>query len=278
MPLRVDQLPPDAKTLSRRLLEVERQLREGRAARVLEAANIGAGGLSVQAAALTDGLFLTPSGALTVTQYGVGAINPAALQFQSTAIAEAAAGAFLGYLADGGGYPVPTWLLVTPDLGAGTAALRLQAGAPGHTTGVAELDIGTAQLLLTATGLTLQFGATTFALTAAGLSFTSESPVVLAMANGWAAAGGTWAAPTSIHKSDQTIMLQGSAIPGTLTAGTQITTVPTPPAADLEYRVSGGSATAACDLVIHGTTGAVNITNIAGTITRISLSNIRYAL
>jgi hypothetical protein len=97
----------------------------------------------------------------------------------------------------------------------------------------------------------------------------------LELTGGWTVPGGTWQAP-QVQVSGGTVQLIGSATPGTLTAGTIITTLPagTLPAADHEFRVPGGAATAAMDLLVTAATGAISIQNTSGTVTRISLSGL----
>jgi hypothetical protein len=96
--------------------------------------------------------------------------------------------------------------------------------------------------------------------------------------NGWAPAGGTWAAPGIRRQVDGMVRLTGSLAPGTLTAGTVIAVLPAGllPAADHEWRVPGGSATAALDLLLTAATGALSIQSTSGTVTRISLSSVQY--
>lgn len=281
MPLKVNAAPPDMTSLARRLAALESQITELRAAKTLQSAAIGKGGLTVQAPGDAASMRLAAEGDVNVLAYGVGVTQPPALEFASGNGAEVTPGAVLAYEADGGGYAIPTILALTPDLGNGTASLKIQAGVPGHTTAAAQIATGGASVALTQTGLFLTLpDGTSIALGAWGATFLSSAPVALTMSNGWTATGGLWQLPFSIRQIDNTIMLLGSLTPGTLTAGTVIMTLPTGtwPPGDLEFRVPGGSATAYCDLVVHRADGTVTITNVAGTITRISLSSIRYSL
>jgi hypothetical protein len=98
----------------------------------------------------------------------------------------------------------------------------------------------------------------------------------LTLTNGWAPAGGTWAAPQVRQQPDGTVQLLGSIAPGTLTAGTAVAQLPAGywPQDDLEWHAGGGSSTASADLYVIAATGAVTIQNVSGTVTRISLSGL----
>lgn len=100
----------------------------------------------------------------------------------------------------------------------------------------------------------------------------------LTLNNGWNAAGGTWAAPTVRRQPDGTVQLLGSILPGTLTGGTVVATLPAgyAPQDDLEWRVGGGASTASADLYVIAASGTVVLQNVAGTVTRISLSDISF--
>jgi hypothetical protein len=120
-------------------------------------------------------------------------------------------------------------------------------------------------------------GSATVAIAPTGMSLLGEAWTALSLTSAWAAAGGSWQSPRLLKQVDGTVQLDGSAIPGTTTSGTQIATLPTGyiPLLDHEYRVGGGSATASCDLFVKNT-GAITINNISGTLTRISFSGIRF--
>lgn len=162
-----------------------------------------------------------------------------------------------GVAPTGGGTALLT--LATPDAGTGSVQLQLQATSVDGTTKEAVL-------------VTFPDG-TTVTLSPTGAYLGSWVPLTLV--NGWTAAGGGWAAPVMRRQIDGTVQLSGEIAPGTLTAGTTLFTLAAPPAADLEFRVPGGSATAAADLYVHSS-GAVTLQNVAGTITRIGLASVRY--
>jgi hypothetical protein len=100
-------------------------------------------------------------------------------------------------------------------------------------------------------------------------------PQDLELAAGWVPVGSNWQAPQYLLTGGM-VHLIGAAAPGTLTVGTVITTLPagTWPAGDHEFRVPGGSATAATDLLLTAATGTVSIEATSGTVTRISLSGL----
>jgi hypothetical protein len=93
------------------------------------------------------------------------------------------------------------------------------------------------------------------------------------LANGWTWTGSTWAPPTGLVQLDGSVLLDGSLAPGTLAPGTVIASLPWAPLSDREFRVPGGAATAAADLLI--TAGVLSIESTTGTVTRISLTGIR---
>lgn len=98
----------------------------------------------------------------------------------------------------------------------------------------------------------------------------------LVLPTDWTPAGGTWALPRGRRLATTgAVQLIGSLAPGTLTAGTIVVQLPSSwwPAADLEFRVGGGSPTSAVDLTVTAA-GAVTIQGTTGTITRISLTQI----
>lgn len=158
-----------------------------------------------------------------------------------------------------GGTPVLT--LTSPDLGYGRVTAQLRGvSADGRI----------------AATITLAFpDGTTITLDRTGAWI--EPWTALSTANGWAAAGGSWAPPTVRRQADGTVHLFGEIAPGTLTAGTVIATLPTGyrPSGDATFRVPGGSATAAADLFVTAG-GNVTLQNTAGTITRIGLSTVRF--
>ncbi|MFE7954369.1 hypothetical protein [Streptomyces sp. NPDC057413] len=166
-------------------------------------------------------------------------------------------------------------------LGAGaSAALLASTGQPTETApGSVGAAWNGAAASLRLTSPDVGSGSIVIVLDTTGLWQLGELWTALTMTSGWTAAGGAWQSPRLVRQVDGTVQLDGSAIPGTTTAGTQIATLPAGyrPAADHEYRVSGGSATSACDLFVKST-GAITINNISGTLTRISFSTIRFPL
>jgi hypothetical protein len=158
-----------------------------------------------------------------------------------------------------GGTPVLT--LTTPDLGYGRATVQLRGvSANGHVPA----------------SVTLAFpDGTTVTVDRTGAWI--EPWAALTTANGWAAAGGSWAPPVLRRQVDGTVQLFGEIAPGTLTAGTVIATLPTGyrPSADATFRVPGGAATAGADLFVTSG-GNITLQNVVGTITRIGLSNVRF--
>ncbi|MFE1321584.1 hypothetical protein [Kitasatospora phosalacinea] len=173
----------------------------------------------------------------------------------------AAAGLSSGTQADShGGTPVLT--LTSPDLGYGAASVQVRGVSAD----------GRVPASFTAT-----IGSTVFTIGGTGAFLEAWAP--LSLANGWTAAGGSWAAPVQRRQADGTVQLAGEITPGTLTAGTTLFTLPYPPGlGDHTFRVPGGAAAAWADLYISKATGAVTIQNTTGTITRLGLSAVRYPL
>jgi len=285
MPSGNSQLPDDGTDLARWRRRTDTKLRQLEAARRLQNTAIGAGGLTVQTPGQPGSIKLVPQGAVEIVPYGSGSAFPPAVEFSSGDPSEITPGVVLTYLADGGGFAIPTVLVMTPDLGNGVSLLKFQGSVPGEGTAAAELVVGGASLIL-GTGvlyLSLEDG-TQLALSGDGVEFATEQWTALPLSSGWTATGGTWLQPEYHLDSTLTVQLVGSITPGTLTAGTVIATLPPGyiPPGDAEYRVPGGSATAYCDLLVHGTEaaspGQITITNVAGTITRVSLSQVSFPL
>lgn len=170
-------------------------------------------------------------------------------------------GVSTGELAANGGTPV--LYLVSPDIGLGPVSVQLRgASADG---------------LAPAAALVVFPDGTTMTVSRSGASL--ESWAALSLSNGWSAAGSTWASPVVRRQADGTVHLSGEIAPGTLTAGTTITTLPVGyrPAADLTFRVPGGSSTTGADLYVKSG-GTVTIQNVAGTPTRVGLAGVRFPL
>lgn len=274
-------LPATPRTLWETVAELQREFREFRAQRTLESSSIGAGGVTVQDPASAEKIVITPHGATGfAAEEGGPLYYPPGMNFYTGDAAELVPGELTAFSVPGEFGRIPVVLATTADLGHGTAYLELQAGNPGGELPGALISVGAGSFFVQpgAALLDLGVGSQAYAFSATGIAFNTEAWTALTLANGWTATGGTWQAPVWHYQVDNTVHLEGSATPGTLTAGTVITTVPYPPPADLEWRVGGGSATASCDLVVHGTSGNVTIQNISGTITRISLTGIRYSL
>lgn len=278
---KVRRMPNTPRTLWEMVAELQREFKEFRAQKTLEQSSIGAGGLTVQDPTEPERIVLTPQGARTVS----GGAKPPAVEFYSGIPEEIAPGQAMGYSAPAAFGNVPAFAVVTGDLGAGFAYLEIQAGNALGDTPALSLALGTTMALnISGEVFLLLLGTTEIAMDNTGVYFPNEGWTGLSLSNGWTAAGGTWQTPEVNRQIDNTVQLIGSAAPGTLTSGTVIATLPTNyiPPGDMEYRVPGGSSSSACDLVVHGTSsgtpGTITITNIAGTITRLSLSTIRFSL
>lgn len=100
----------------------------------------------------------------------------------------------------------------------------------------------------------------------------------LPLANEWTPANG-WQTPQFRQQIDGAVQCRGSATPGTLTDGTVLAILPPAyaPPAQLEFRVGGGTATAAADLYVAAD-GTITIQAMTGTISRISLTTVRIPL
>lgn len=273
-------LPTTPRTLWETVVELQREFKEFRAQRTLESSSIGAGGLTVQDPARPERIVLSPKGLRTVPiDY-----MPPAVEFYSGAAGEVAPGQAMGYTATGGTGPIPAIAIVTGDLGAGFAYLEIQSGNLTGDTPALNVSIGDMGMFMSNETFFLVLGLVSVSVNSTGIFFTNESWNTLPLSAGWTATGGTWQVPMYYKQADNTVQLVGSMSPGTLTSGTVIGTLSPGyiPPGDLEYRLSGGSSTAGCDLVIHGTgaasPGTITITNVAGTVTRISLSSIRFSL
>lgn len=278
-------LPMTPRSMWEAIKQLQRDVTELRAARTAEATTIGAGGLTIQAPGDPRSILLTPAGSVEIVPYAGGPSHPPAVEFLSGEPGETKPGAFMAYLENGGSYAIPTVLLTTPDLGDGVSLLVLQAGVPGHSTAVAQIAVGNAALTMETSAFDLFFeDGSSIAMGPTGIAFGANPGGALALNNSWTATGGTWQTPMYYRNVDATVAVYGSITPGTLTAGTVIATVPSGyvPIADTEFRCAGGSATAYADLVVHGegaaSPGTITITNVAGTITRLSLSQIRFNL
>lgn len=276
MGLKVDLMPPSPRSIWEAIKKLQRDVQELRAARTLEASAVGAGGLTVQDPTKPERIVITPVGARFVP----GPYYPPAVEFYSGVAGEAAPGQLMGYSVAAGTGPVPAIAIVTGDLGAGFAYLEIQSGNSTGDTPAMQLFLGTMGLNMISGVLTVHLPTVDMAIDASGIHFATESWTSLTPSNGWTATGGTWQAPIFHLQADNTVAYEGSLTPGTLTAGTVIATIPSSfywPPADVEFRVPGGSATAYCDLVFHASNGTITIQNVAGTITRISLTGIWYS-
>lgn len=278
-------LPNTPRTLWETVVELQREFKEFRAQRTLEASAIGNGGLTVQDPAEAERMLLTPHGTISyLIEEGDSEHFPPGMLFYTGDPAEISPGELTAYSRPGEFGRIPVVVARTADLGNGVAVLELSAGNSGGEFPTAVIDIGAVVLRLDQNGMLLSLSdGTDILLSSAGATFASEGWNSLTLANGWTATGGTWLNPFYGRQIDGRVQLIGSISPGTLTAGTTIATIPTSPLdygppGDVEFRVPGGSATAYCDLVIHASTGQVTITNVAGTITRLSLSGISYPL
>lgn len=279
-------LPMTPRSMWEAIKQLQRDVTELRAARTAEATAIGAGGLRVQNPAEPGSILLTPDGEVRIIPYGGGSATPPAVQFDSGDPSQVTAGAVLTYLADGGGFAIPTLLLITPDVGSGVSEFKLQSQTTAGPA-VAQIAVGGAQMLMGTGAFYLFFeDGSEVSIGASGVAFGVDFGALLPLNNGWTATGGNWQGPVFFREVTATVALYGSITPGTLTAGTVIATIPSTgpyiPPADLEFRCAGGSATAYADLVVHGAEaaapGTITITNVAGTITRLNLSQIRYSL
>ena len=282
MGLKVDLMPPSPRSIWEAIKKLQRDVQELRAARTLEASAIGDGGLTIQSGSDGTGrrIVIAPQGALSALLPSGDTWYPPGLMFYSGDPAEVTPGEITAYLSPDEVYPVPIWTATTVDVGNGVSQITMQGGTPAAAA-ITVVSAGADYMRIGDGAAEFVFsGGTSIALGTAGAQFLSEGPIALTLNNGWTATGGTWALPNLLHTIDNSMILQGSITPGTLTAGTTLVTLPVgyAPTGDLEFRVPGGSATAYCDLVVHAGTGLITITNVAGTITRLSLSTIRWSM
>lgn len=282
MRLKADQLPLTPRSIWEAIARIRRDILELQAARTLEASAIGDGGLTVQSATGTGRrIVIAPKGAIAVLLPSGDHWFPPGIMFYTGDPAEVTPGEMTAYLAPDETFVIPTWIATTPDMGNGISEIKLQAGVPGSIAAAMEISVGNDDIILGNGVAEFDFeDGTVITLSRAGAQYASEGPIALTLNNGWTATGGTWELPWLLHTIDNSMILEGSISPGTLTAGTTIITLPPfyGPSSDLEFRVGGGSATAYCDLVVHASTGTITITNIAGTITRLSLSTVRWSM
>jgi hypothetical protein len=278
---KIKRLPATPRSLWETVLDLQREFKEFRAQRTLESSSIGAGGVTVQDPASAEKIVITPHGATGfAAEEGGPLYYPPGIDFYTGDAAEVTPGELTAFSVPGEFGRIPVVLATTADLGHGIAYLELQAGNPGGELPGALISVGNGSFFVQpgSSLLDLGFGSQAFAFDNSGIHFNTEAWAALTLANGWTATGGTWQTPIWHYQATGKVDLEGSVTPGTLTAGTVITTIPYPPPADVEWRVGGGSSTASCDLVVHAGTGNVTIQNIAGTITRISLTPISYSL
>lgn len=281
MPLKASQLPADFRTLWDAVKQLQRDVRELRAARTAEKTAIGAGGLTIQDPTSAQKMIHTPRSSRTFA-VGAGLVNPPAVEFWSGLAAETKPGAISAFEGTGVAGPLPSLIAITGDVGNGDAYVLLQAGDPAGNGALLAASADGAQLTMTGQTFVVSFnGGGGLAFDTLGGFIPGASWTALPMNNGWSSASTPWQAPQYNRMLDSSVQLIGSMVPGTLTSGTVIATLPTAfaPVYDMEFRVPGGSATAAADLVVHGTSGAsggqITITNITGTITRIGLNDVR---
>lgn len=280
MALQVDRLPLTPRSMWEAIKKLQRDVQELRAARTLEASAVGAGGLTIESG--TDGtgrrIVIAPKGALSALLPSGDHWNPPGIMFYSGDPSEVTPGEITAYLSPDEVYPVPIWIATTVDVGNGVSQITMQGGTPAAAA-ITQVSAGADYMQIGDGSAEFIFSdGTAIALGLAGAQFASEGPIALTLNSGWTATGGTWELPYLLHTIDNSMILQGSITPGTLTAGTTLITLPPgyAPTGDLEFRVPGGSATAACDLVVHAGTGLITITNVTGTITRLSLSTLRW--
>lgn len=281
MPLKADQLPPNSRTLWETVRRIQRDLKELRAARTLEQATIGSGGLTVQDPTTTRTMRFAANGPVAVTAPS-GTYYPPEIVFSAGDGSEVNPGIVAAYTAPNGvAQPIPTWLVMTPDLGNGASYVKLQAAtSTDPTTAAMAVTVGTGSLILgpgafyvTAGGLTLVFGAS-------GLALSGETVQTMTLLNGWTAFGSTYGAPAWQKKSDGTLQLMGVAKPGTLTAGTVVASLGASyaPSADRPLKLSAGSSTASADVYLRSGTGNIEIQNVSGTPTWLSFDGHRIQL
>lgn len=281
MPLKIDQLPKTLASAWEAINRLQRDVRELRAARTLEQATIGSGGLTVQDPSTTRTVRLAAVGPVAVTAPS-GPYNPPEIVFAAGDGSEVNPGIVAAYTApNGSAQPIPTWLVMTPDLGNGASYMKLQAAtSTDPTTAALAFGVGSGSLILgpgafyvTAGGQTLSFGAS-------GLALSGEAVQAMTLQNGWTAYGGTYGTPSWQKKPDNTLQLMGVAKPGTLTAGTVITSLGASyaPSADRPLKVSAGSSSASADVYLRAGTGNIEIQNVSGTPTWISFDGLRIQL
>jgi hypothetical protein len=99
----------------------------------------------------------------------------------------------------------------------------------------------------------------------------------LSLTNGWTPASGSWT-PPQVRREPATgaVQLAGSILPGALTTGTIIAALPDgmTPAGDLEFRCMGGSPGVMLDVTVTAA-GTILVQGTSGTVTRVSLTDIR---
>jgi hypothetical protein len=166
-------------------------------------------------------------------------------------------GVTTGYIAG-----APALELTTADQGQGHISLQLRATTPNG---------------LTPSSVVVTFQDGTTLTLAPGTGIAVDTWTALSLQNGWTAAGGSWRAPVARRQSDGTVQCAGEIVPGTLTVGTLLFTLPKPPPGDLTFRLPGGSSSTAADVTVAAS-GAVTLQNVAGVPTRLGLTGIRYPL
>ncbi|MGO4630488.1 hypothetical protein AB4225_06025 [Streptomyces sp. 2RAF24] len=167
--MRTSRFPDDGTALVRRVIDLERRMRETAAApRGSNTAISGDGGLTLLGA---DGqrITLAPTSPTGITLPGGAVITPPAIALLSAA-SDFAAGVLTTYRKPTVLGSVPVAALVSPQAGPTTAALTLQGGEDGGESALAGLAAAGAALTLTPTGLTLVLpGGATLEFTAGGL-------------------------------------------------------------------------------------------------------------
>ena len=275
MPTPADQLPGGVTGLAQRIATLERALRELRAARRLEAATIGKGALTVQATPGGPSIALTATGPIPFS----GDTYPPAVVISSGDSAELTPGVLTGHVADGELGPVPVVLITCPDLAYGLAYLELAGGGPAGDSPTVALAAGDSNLALGATELTCYLAGPGVGITmdSAGARLSTETWTTLPLDNGWTAYGSPYQSPIYRRQIDGTVQLSGLIAAGTTTVGTTVATLPIGyrPASDHVFKTSAGAATAVADVYVRSS-GAITIQNVAGTVTWLSLSGVRF--
>lgn len=280
MALKSDLLPGGPTALWSAVRKLQKELRELRAARRLENATIGAGGVTAQAPGGGPSVALAAASPIGIDA-GYGTVDhPPAVVFASNAPGEIHPGVMTAYQQSVGDTWVPVVVHQTADTGSGIAQLMLLGGWTDGDVPIAYLTAGAHQLILgdgifyvnfgDGTGMTMDFS---------GARLNGEEPQSLPLGSGWSGFGGSYQDPLYQRMIDGMVQLSGTIRPGTLANGTVVATLPVGyrPLFDHIYKVAAGVSGVHADLYVHSS-GTITIQNTVGAVTFLSLSGIRIPL